>query len=509
MNYDPQLPGGKVYLVGAGPGDPGLITLKGLQCVVRADLLIHDGLIPPAILGYVAPSVGVVRVCRHGASAGPDGVPAAELCGRLADATAQGKVVVWLKGGDCGVLGWPAEEIEGLREVNVSYEIVPGVMPALAAAAYAEIPLTHADYASAAALVAGHPAATLSDGGALAAFPGTLVLSMESESPVVWVEALLAGGKPPSTPAVIVQQYSRPNQQIFRGTLGEAVELLRSRKVRAPAVLVVGEVAGLAPQRSWFERRPLAGTGVLVTRPEGQVEPFVQRLAALGAEVFVQPAIRIEPPDDWAAVDAALDRLDQYDWLVFSSANGVRHLLDRLWERGGDMRRLGAVKLAAIGPATAEKLASYHFRADLVPPEYRAESLAEQLARIAPHGRFLLARASRGREVLAERLQAAGGTVDQVVAYRSTDVTEPGDEVAKAVAAGRIDWITVTSSAIARALASMFGESLRHVRLASISPITSNILRELGYRPAVEAEEYTMDGLLAAMLAAPGSDRIN
>jgi uroporphyrinogen III methyltransferase / synthase len=228
-------------------------------------------------------------------------------------------------------------------------------------------------------------------------------------------------------------------------------------------------------------------------------------LQELGADVLMQPAIEISPPADWAPVDAALERLDHYDWLVFSSANGVRYFFDRLLTTGGDLRRLGHVRLAAIGPGTAEELVDFRLRADLVPREFRAESLAEALA--ATEGRrFLLIRASRGREVLAERLRAAGRQVDQVVTYRSIDIERPIPEIADALAAGEIDWVTVTSSAIARSLAALFGDQLRQAKLASISPVTSATLRELGFLPLVEAVDYTMAGLVTAIVqhAPPG-----
>ena len=246
--------------------------------------------------------------------------------------------------------------------------------------------------------------------------------------------------------------------------------------------------------------QPLLGVRVLVTRPHDGAQTLRDRLAALGAEVLVQPAIRISDPPDWKPVDAALARLEQYDWLVFSSVHGVRYLLGRLLQGGRDVGGLARLKLAAIGPGTADELARFHLHPDLVPPQYRAEALAEALRHQAPGRRFLLARASRGREVLAAELTKAGAIVEQIVVYSSSDVDRPEPEVAAALAAGKIDWITVTSSAIARALVALFGEELRRSRLASISPLTSGVLRELGHQPAVEAAEYTMAGLVAALV---------
>jgi uroporphyrinogen III methyltransferase / synthase len=249
--------------------------------------------------------------------------------------------------------------------------------------------------------------------------------------------------------------------------------------------------------------KPLFGRCVMVTRPRNEAQGLCDQLAALGAEVIVQPAIGISAPPQWEPVDAALARLDQYDWLVFSSAQGVRYLIGRLQETGHDASRLKRIRLAAIGPGTAEELTQHGLCADLIPPQYRAEPLADALlAAAAPQARFLLARASRGRETLAERLRAAGGVVDQVVVYTSSDVTCPDVEAAAALAAGRIDWITVTSSAIARALAALFGDGLRRAKLASISPLTSGVLGELGYPSSAEATQYTMAGLVEAIVRA-------
>jgi uroporphyrinogen III methyltransferase/synthase len=283
--------------------------------------------------------------------------------------------------------------------------------------------------------------------------------------------------------------------------LAEVPEVIARERLRPPVVVIVGEVVGVTEAASWFEQRPLMGKRVLVTRPADQASSLQVPLEELGAEVLVQPAIEISPPDDWSPVDAALARLCEFDWLVFSSANGVRFLLERLEATGNDLRRLGSLKLAVIGPGTAEELSRYHLKADLQPSQYRAELLAEALVPEARGRRFLLVRASRGREVLREQLSAAGAFVEQVVVYQSRDLASPASEIAEALRAGRINWVTVTSSAIARSLVGLFGDDLRRARLVSISPITSGTLRGLGHEPAAEAAEYTMPGIVAAILA--------
>jgi uroporphyrinogen III methyltransferase / synthase len=267
--------------------------------------------------------------------------------------------------------------------------------------------------------------------------------------------------------------------------------------------VIVGAAIDLNAAESWFSRRLLFGKRILLTRPVDRTDALWEPLTELGAECLVQPAIEIGPPDNWEAVDGELARLTEFDWLVFSSVNGVQFLLERLLVIGGDLRKLAGVKLAAIGPGTAEELRKYHLHVDDQPAEvYRAEALAELLAKDARGKKFLLARASRGREVLGETLRAAGGEVEQIVVYRSTDVAQADVEITAAMKAGQIDWITVTSSAIARSVAKMFGEDLRQTKIVSISPVTSATLRELGFEPAAEATDYTMPGVVEAILKA-------
>jgi uroporphyrinogen III methyltransferase/synthase len=371
--------------------------------------------------------------------------------------------------------------------------------------------LTHRDEASAVALVTGHEQSDKAESGldftALAAFPGTLVFYMGVTTARHWSSELLAAGKPADTPAAVVRHCSWPSQQVVHTTLARVADEMDAAHLRPPVIVVVGQVAAGEAAYDWFAKRPLFGRRVLVTRPLDQAETLCSRLSELGAECLVQPAIQIGLPADWQPVDAALARLDEFDWLVFSSANGVKFLLDRLHAVGGDLRQLGRIRLAAMGPGTAEELARYHLRADAQPEQYRAEELAALLQREARGKRYLLARASRGREVLSEELTAAGAKVEQIVVYSSDDVPAADPEIAALLSDGKIDWITVTSSAIARSLARMFGDNLRRSRLASISPITSGTLRELGYPPSAEAKVYTMDGVVEAIVAAESTKK--
>lgn len=491
---------GKVYLVGSGPGDPGLITLRGAQLLSRANAVLYDYLVNPLILAHANRSAELICLGRHGHGRL---MPQSEINARLVELARQGRTVVRLKSGDPVVFARATEEIATLEAAGISYEIVPGITAALAAGSYAGIPLTVGDGASAVALVTGQEredkAATSLDFEALATFPGTLVFYMGITTAQRWTTALVLAGKAASTPAAIIRRCSWPDQQVIACSLGTVADEIEARRLRPPALVIVGSMAKQSAKGGWFAERPLLGTRVLVTRATGQGMPLVGSLGELGADVLVQPAIEIGPPEDWAPVDLALASLERFNWLVFSSSNGVTSLLDRLLA-SRDLRALGQVKLAAIGPGTADTLAAYHLRADLVPNEYRAESLAAALMPEAAAGRhFLLVRASRGREVLRDELQAAGGQVEQVVAYASTDVPAPDPQIAQQLQQGTIDWITVTSSAIARSLIRMFGNDLRRAQLASISPLTSEVLREHGFEPSAEASVYTTAGLVQAI----------
>jgi uroporphyrinogen III methyltransferase/synthase len=494
---------GTVYLVGAGPGDPGLITWRGVECLRRADAVLYDYLVNPRILTHAKPGAELVCLGRHGRDRI---VPQPEINERLIALARQGQTVVRLKGGDPTIFARLAEELDALTAASVPFEIVPGLTAALAAGSFAGISVTHRDEASAVAFVAGHEQEGKGTAGldfaALAEFPGTLVFYMGVITARQWSEALMAAGKRSDTSAAIIHRCSWPDQQVIATTLGQVAAELEAARMRPPAIVVIGEVTAPAAVHDWFSSRLLFGQRVLITRAVEQAEALASRLSELGAACLLQPAIEIGMVANWAPVDAALARLDEFHWLVFSSANGVRFLLDRLLACGADLRRLAGIQLAVIGPGTAEEFARYHLKADLQPDEYRAESLAAALAGQARGQRFLLARASRGREVLAEELVAAGGIVEQVVVYSSRDIEQADEGIAAALSAGQIDWITVTSSAIARSLVRMFGDNLRKSKLASISPLTSEVLRQLGHEPAAEARDYTMDGLVQAIVAA-------
>ena len=488
---------GKVYLVGAGPGDPGLITLRAVDCLGQADIVLYDYLANPDVLCHASQAE---QIClgRHGHSRiwSQD-----EINDRLVDLASRGKRIVRLKSGDPAVFARGAEEAEHLSRHGIPFEIVPGITAALAAGSCAGIPVTHRNLASAVALVTGQQKAGKEpdlDYAALASFPGTLVFYMGVTTAKDWVPALIHAGKSAETPTAIIRRCSHPDQRSVRCQLGEVVDRIDSEILRPPVIVVVGEVAALSTDLSWFEQRPLFGQTIVVARPQHQSDALRAPLVELGAEVLLQPAIEIGPPEDWSEVDATIDSIDQFDWLVFSSTNGVRYLLDRLMEKD-DVRKLAGVRLASIGPATTDELARYHLRAEIQPEIYRAEALALALSEHVHGQRVLLARASRGREALCERLSAAGAEVTQVVVYRSRDVAAPDPVIAERMAGGEIDTVLVSSSAIAHSLSRLFGETLHRTRLISISPITSQTLIDLGYQVGAEAITYDMPGLVAAV----------
>jgi uroporphyrinogen III methyltransferase/synthase len=509
-----QMPGAdtrspaKVYLVGAGPGDPGLLTLRGADCLRRADVVLYDYLVNPQIVSLAPPSAERICLGQHGRSRlwTQD-----EINSRLIDCVSQGRTVVRLKNGDPAVFARAAEETSALIAARIPFEIIPGITAGLAAASCAGIPITHRQRASAVALVTGHEddqkVLTTLDYVSLARFPGTLIFYMGVTAAPIWSTALMAAGKPPDTPVALVRRCSLPDQKTVFCTLGDVDTRIRDEQLRPPAVVMVGSVATPTSAANWFEGRPLSGRRILVTRAAHQASELVGQLQELGADTVVQPAIEIAPPLDWEPVDRALAQLPQFDWLVFSSANGVRYLLDRLLAGERDLRALGTVRLAAMGPGTAEELARYRLRADLQPDTYRAEALAAALARNAQGKKFLLARANRGREVLASELEAAGGIVQQIVVYRSLDCTHADSHLVESLAASQIDYVTVTSSAIALALHRLLGRQLSNTRLVSISPVTSQALREVGLPVAVEATDFTMRGIIDAILRDVNADR--
>lgn len=510
MTSSPNPNVGSVHLVGAGPGDPGLITVRAVQCLQSADLVLYDYLANAALVDHTRDGADLIRLGRHdqGRTMTPE-----EICDVMVEAALEGKRVVRLKGGDPSIFARGGDEADACRAAGVPFEIVPGITSGLATAAYAEIPLTHFEDASAVALITGHERDDKEDRGeshldyeALAAFPGTLVFYMGVKWAGRWSEALMKHGKSPDTPVAIVQWCSRARQQTVKCTLGTVVQVIGEKGLRPPSLFVVGKVVDHAPALSWFQERPLFGTTVLVAGSKRTSSKLRQRLSVLGAEVLTQAAIRIAPPRDWTATDAVLDRMDEYDWIVFTSGNGVDGFLDRVFQKGGDARSLGRVRLAALGKGTAERLSHYHLKADLIPERVDPAALARDLVADAPGGAFLLARAADDRPLLADELEESGAAVDQIPVYRTLEIKDPNQDVADALNAGEVAWITVTSSPTARSLAQLYGEALKSAKIVSISPLTSATLRDLGFEPTIEATPHTVDGMIEALQGGGDAD---
>jgi len=499
----------RVFLVGAGPGSPGLLTVRGAEVLGRADLVLYDQLVPERLLDLAPP--GSERLCvRDLPGQHPDKYP--HIHQKLIAAAAAGKTVVRLKGGDPLIFGRGGEEAEALRAAGLAYEIVPGVSAAIAAGAYLELPLTHRQYASAVAFVTGHelpnkPGNKL-DWKALAAFPGTLAIYMGIARLPVLVNELLKYGKPPDTPAGIVERASVGEQRSVFATLATIEDARRHAGLEAPGLILIGEAVAHRAPHPWFEGRPLFGRRVLVTRPAHQAAGMVRKLEHLGAVVSRMPVVEVREPADPAPVDRALAQLraGEWDWLVFTSANGVHALLRRLDLIGRDLRDLGRVQLAAIGPKTADALREHRLRADLVPATtFSSEGLLEALKPHVTGKRVLLARANRGRQLLRDAL-AAVATVQQVTVYDQVDTVDPDAAVLDALRRGEIRYVTLPSSNIARGVLGGFDETIRgrvergEIQLVAISPETGNAVRELGLSVAAEAATFTEDGLIQAVV---------
>ncbi|EGF27824.1 uroporphyrinogen-III C-methyltransferase [Rhodopirellula baltica] len=495
---------GFVALVGAGPGHPGLLTLRGRECLQDCEVVLYDGLSNVEMLVH-APQAVHQCVGKHGQSRiwKQD-----EIIAEMIRHAKEGKRVVRLKGGDPAVFARTSEEVNALKAERIPFEIVPGITAALAAGSYAGIPITHRGIASAVALVTGHeePGKAKSDldWPALARFPGTLVIYMGVTTAKQWTDALIGSGKDPKTPCAILRRCSLPDQQKIQCRLDEvAGHLTPASKFRPPVITIVGEVTGLAESMDWFSRRPLSGKNVLVTRPKDQADQLAKPLEELGANVIVQPAIKICAPDDWSEVDAAIDQIETFDSLVFTSRNGVKSFLDRLLEVGRDMRCLGGLKIAVVGDATAKVLATYHLRADWIPESFDADALLTTLQNAEPPLKStLVVRTQRGRDVITDGLRASGTQVREVVTYENRDVPEMDPATRGKIDEQPLDWITLTSPATARNVHRWLGDSIGETRIAVISPLTAQTVRELGWRVDAVAASATMQSLTQAILDA-------
>ena len=497
---------GTVFLVGAGPGDPRLLTVGAMECMKRAEVVVYDHLADESILSYAPADAELIYVgkqsCKHT-------MRQEDINVLLADKAAEGKTVVRLKGGDPFVFGRGGEEALLLLERGIPFEILPGVTSAVSVPAYAGIPVTHRGVAVSFAVVTGHEDPTKAHSNIrwehLATGVDTLVFLMGVANIPVITEKLIEYGRPADTPAAIVRWGTHPEQETFVTTVGEAAEKVAREGIRPPAIFIVGDVVKLRDKLRWFDRpatRPLFGKRILVTRARAQASALTEKLTALGAACIEAPVIRIAPPaDGYAALDGAIAELNAYQWLIFTSVNGVEHFFARLHAAGKDTRALGYARVAAIGAATSAALRAFGIRADLVPPEFRAEAVAEELRPLLPpRARILLPRAQEARDVLPDTLRAHGATVDVVAAYETVPEIEDA-AIAQRLASGEIDMVTFTSSSTVKNLVKMLANitPLQQVKIACIGPVTADTARSFALEPDIVAKEYTIDGLVCSI----------
>ena len=502
---------GRVYLVGAGPGDPGLITVKGLRCLKAADVVVYDRLVDRRLLGQARAEATLVDA---GKVPGDGGAKQAEINATLVDLAAQGKNIVRLKGGDPFVFGRGGEEAQALADAGVPFEVVPGVTSAIAAPAYAGIPLTHRGVASSFTVVTGSEAADLEEGSSvawheLASEGGSLVVLMGLESLPCIVENLKRHGWGADTEVALVQWGTEPYQQTVVGSLSDIVERASDAGLTPPVVAVFGDVVGLRQRLRWFDNRPLFGKRVLVTRTRAQASVLCDMLSLRGAEPVELPTIEVLDPEGYADLDDALKRLGNYDWVVFTSANGVRVVFERLYAIGLDSRAFGGSSVAAIGSATAESLRDRGVVADLTPDRFVSEAVVDALRDRGIRGcRVLLPRADIAGKALPQGLSDLGAVVDEVVAYRTAAVARPRGDVEAALSAG-IDVATFTSSSTVEGLADLLDGDVSRVSdatIACIGPVTAGTARKLGLRVDIVASEHTVAGLVEALEAYFGEE---
>ena len=497
---------GIVYLVGAGPGDPSLITLRGVDCLQRADVVVYDYLANEELLSH-APE-GAERIYA-GKIGGRHNQGQDEINSLLVTKAKGGKVVVRLKGGDPFVFGRGGEECEALRDAGIPFEVVPGVTAAVGASAYSGIPLTHRDITASVAFVTGQEGENKDgsniDWDRLSLGGGTVVFYMGVTTLRRNMQRMVDHGRSPHTPVALVRWATTGCQQVLVGTLVDIADRAEECGLKPPAITIVGEVVALRERLQWFEKRPLCGKKIVVTRAAEQAGEFSAKLAARGATVLECPTIRLVEPESWQLLDLAIRELPGYDWLVLTSVNAVRYFFQRLDALGLDARALAGCRICAVGPKTAAELRSFGVKPELVPADYKAEGIVGEFSRLDMQGsRVLFPRADKARDVIPSELKRMGAHVDSPVAYRNIFPERLLPETLFALEKRSVDCITFTSSSTVQNLAAMLGEEmmldmLKGVVVASIGPITSKSCRDLGLKVDIEPQAYTMDALVEAL----------
>jgi uroporphyrinogen III methyltransferase/synthase len=500
-----------VYLIGAGPGDPGLITVRGLHCLAAADVVLYDHLVQPRLLRYAREDAERIDV----GVAAPQPLDQEAICYLLAEKAREGKVVARLKWGDPFVFDRGGEEALFLHEQGVAFEVVPGIPAAVGVPAYAGIPVTYPGGGDALTFVRGHEdessKAPQVDWASLARLGGTIVCYAGARQLPAILEALISHGRSRHDTAALVYDGTLPSQETIEGTLEEIARAARHLPHRRPAILIVGRVAAFRQHLRWFDERPLFGKRIVVTRSREQAGEMVDLLELLGAEAIEAPMIRIEPPEDYGPLDEACGRAGRFDWIVFTSTNGVEIFMERLKAGPGDLRDLKGVRLCAIGSATAERVADYGIKVDITPPEYRAEAVVQALRSAGDlRGQsVLLPRADIARELLADELRKSGAEVTEVAAYRTMLAEAPheGDpDIYGMLLEKRIDVVTFTSASTVRNFVRLFGaeqaaDLLRATIVASIGPVTAEAAEQHNIRTSIMPATYTVPALVEAIVA--------
>ena len=498
---------GRVYLIGAGPGDPDLITLKGLRCLQTADSVIYDHLVNVDLLRHARADAELVNVGKRG---GEYHISQEKINDLMVERANSGKVVARLKGGDPFIFGRGGEEAEALASAGIGFEIVPGITSGYAAPAYAGIPVTHRDFSPSVAFITGHEDPSKEESliawDKISTSIGTLVFFMGVKNLPEIVENLVRHGRSPETPVALIQWGTYFKQEVLTGTLSSIVQQVHSARFSAPAITVVGEVVRLRDRLKWFENRPLFGKRIIITRPQEQVEDFKTQLAQLGAEVIAFPTIEISEPASWESLDEAIRQIDQYQWVIFTSVNGVKNFFSRYRLAQKDIRDLKGVKISTIGPATEKAVCSMNLNVEVVPNEFKAEGLVESLkGKVMKGTRVLIARAKVARDVLPEELRKQGARVDVVEVYQTTIPKASRSQLQQILDERSVDMVVFTSSSTVSNLVeivrpSPLKELLDGIAVATIGPITAQTAERYGLKVSVQPSQYSIPALVKAIV---------
>ncbi|MBI4686160.1 MAG: uroporphyrinogen-III C-methyltransferase [Nitrospirae bacterium] len=514
---------GKVYLVGAGPGDIGLLTIKGLRCLQQADVVIYDFHLNAQVLNYINHDAEFIYAGKRG---GHHTMTQEEINSVIVEKAKEGNLVCRLKGGDPFVFGRGGEEAEALAKEGIEFEVVPGVSSAVAAPAYAGIPITHRLYSSSFAVIPGYEDTTKEessiDWSKLATGVGTLIFLMAVKNMEMLTKKLIENGRSPETPVAVIRWGTRPEQKTLIGTLGNIVSIVNENDIKPPAVMVVGDVVRLRERLMWYEKKPMFGHRILVTREHsGGFEP----LEELGAEILEFPTIEIVPPANYDDLDKTINEIESYNWLIFTSANGFKYLMQRFIERDRDIRDLKGIKICAIGTKTAQEIKKYGIKIDLIPEEFNAEGLISAVVQKSrsqkspPHPpltkggneggvdsellsgmRFLLPRAEKAREIFPEKVRELGGEIDVPVTYRAVKPEVYGKRLKRFLKEGRISVATFTSAATFNNFKEIVGEDaddlLKDVAIAVIGPVTAKAIEKAGLKVHIMPKEATIEAMV-------------